>query len=868
MNRFLALLLFFHSFSIFSQQPPSPLLASFEQYKELRANTEFGLEWIPIGPTINSARAEAIQVDHRNPGTMYLAFGSGNLWKTVDNGLSWKPIFEDQPALGIGDIALAPSDPNILYVGTGESLKKARNFTMPGTGIYRSDDAGETWRHLGLNDSWHIGEIAVHPTNPDIVLVAVLGHFWSDNENRGIYRTENGGKTWQKVLYLNKQTGGNDVVFAPSNPDIVYASMWQHSPEVSGKSSGVYKSINGGKTWAKAHQGMPEDKDVGRIGLAVSYTNPNKVYAQMDYRNRPEGQGAAKIFRTLDGGKSWSKTHETEQHYMSTIGWYFADMYVNPKDDEEIFGLGVRLAHSTDGGKTIDFIDGEVYHLFPSAADPLHLDHCELWINPTNPNHIALANDGGLYTSYDKGRHWTHHNNIPAGEFYDIALSKETPYMIYGGVQDDATVFGPAKEYDPRYHKDWQYLWVDAWSGGDGCVSCVDPEDPNTVYFSMQNGAVRRRDMTTGRSVSIKPRLPEGHEGQAAFNFVTPYFISPHNSQTIYHGGNYVFKSTNRGDDWEVISPDLSKSDNPEKASVAAGALAESPVEAGLIYMGTDRGAFWVSRNDGKKWKENSAGLPNHYIRSIAPSRFKNSRVYVSLTGINYDNLENHLFVSENYGANWQSITNNLPNEVANVILEDPFNENILYAGMYRGVYISTDRGASWSLLGQNLPAVSVADLAIDEESRDLVIGTHGRGIYKVNLHPIYKSLKSGSTLAHLVHTSEFRLPRIRDTHRDPDYETLQKTTISYYLPDPAELSLSIKNSVGETIWSKALAGRKGINEYRWDLVLKRLESDQPYFIHYNELIKPGDYTLILETSGEKSEQTFRVLRYGQVGGQ
>lgn len=859
----LLLILFISILSVRSQenQPPSPLLASFAEYQQMKASTPYGLEWIPIGPTINSARADAIQVDTSNPGTMYLAFGSGNLWKTVNNGLTWKPIFEEQPALGIGDIALAPSNPNILYVGTGESLKKPRNFTMPGTGVYRSDDAGETWRHLGLNDSWHIGEIAVHPTNPDIVIVAVMGHFWSDNKHRGIYRTEDGGESWQQVLYLNEQTGANDVVIAPSNPNTMYASMWQHSPQVSGESSGVYKSIDGGKTWKKAHKGMPSDENVGRIGLAVSHTNPDKVYALMDHRNRKDGKGAAKIFRSLNGGKSWKKTHKDEQMFLSVIGWYFADIYVNPQNDEEIFGLGVRIAHSTDGGKTLDFIGGDVYHMFPSAADPLHLDHCELWINPANPDHLALANDGGLYTSFDKGKNWIHHNNIPAGEFYDITLSNTTPYMIYGGVQDDATVYGPTREYDPRYHKGWQYLWVDAWSGGDGCVSCVDPEDPNTVYFSMQNGAARRRDMESGRSVSIRPRLPEGHEGEARFNFITPYFISHHDHNTLYHGGNYIFKSTDRGDSWEVISEDLSVSNDPAKASTAAGALAESPVKAGLLYMGTDKGAFWVSKDDGETWEERSTGLPNNYIRSIVPSNFKESRVYITLTGMNYDDLGNYIFVSEDYGKNWRSISGNLPNEIANEILEDPEHENLLYAGLYRGVYVSTDHGDNWSLLGKNLPAVSVADLAIDGPTGDLVIGTHGRGIYKVNLTPVYESLEDVSGLR-IFSLPEFRLPRLRDTHRDVDYETHQKTTISFFLPSAGPVSLEIRNAKDEKIWSTKLEAKAGINEFRWDLVLRKQDSNLPYFFRYDQFIEAGDYKLILNMGKQNTWQQFTVSQY------
>ena len=581
-----------------------------------------------------------------------------------------------------------------------------------------------------------------------------------------------------------------------------------------------YKSTDGGKSWALAHTGMPKDKDAGRIGLSVSHSDPNKVYALMDHRNRGEGEGAAKIFQSLNGGESWKKTHDDELMIMSVIGWYFADLYVNPQNDDEIYGLGVRIAHSDDGGKTFDLVAGDVYHLFPSAADPLHLDHCEMWINPTNPNHMAVANDGGLYTTYDKGKSWTHHNNIPAGEFYDISLDQQEPYKIYGGVQDDASVYGPSSEYDPRYHKDWKYIWVDAWSGGDGCFTCVDPVDPNTVYFSMQNGAARRRDMTTGKSKSIRPRLPKEHEGELQFNFVTPYFISPNDHNTLYHAGNYVFKSTNRGDSWEVISGDLGISSDSAKKSVGAGFIAESSIKKGLLYMGTDKGAFWVSNDDGGTWTENSSGLANNYIRSIYPSKSKESRVYVTMTGLNYDDLGNYIYMSDDYGKNWKSITGNLPNEIANVIIEDPKNENILYAGLYRGVYISTNRGESWSLLGKNMPNVAVADLEINLKSMDLVVATHGRGIYKVNLNPIHEMVDANSRKSvQLFNTEKFVRPRFRDTHRDPDYETLTRSTISFYLPEQQNVILSILNKEDKSIWSKEIEGSKGLNQYRWDLV-------------------------------------------------
>ena len=681
-------ILLFYLHSSYSQQKESPLVNSFHEHIKLKNQSNIHLDWISLGPVLNSARVESIQVDEKNPGTMYVAFGSGNLWKTVNNGITWKPIFENQPSLGIGDIALAPSNSNIIYVGTGESLKKARNFTMPGTGMYRSTNRGDTWEHIGLEDSWHIGEISVHPTNPDIVLVSVLGHFWSKNVNRGIYKTEDGGKSWKHVLHIDENTGSNDIVISNSNPEVIYASMWENNPGISGLNSGIYKSSDGGDTWKKLVDGLPYGKKMGRIGLAVSYSNPNKVYALIDNlsKNRSE---AAEVYKTIDGGKLWKRTHEDELMIFPGIGWYFADIYVNPKDDEEIYSLGVRIAKSMDGGKTFNNLYGTVKRINPSDAKFLHLDHCELWINPKNPKHIALGNDGGLFVSYDKGESWMHYNNIPAGEFYDITISNEEPYLIYGGTQDDATVYGPAKEWNNKYSDKWKYLWIDAWDGGDGCVTEVDPIDPSIVYFSMQNGAIRRKNMKTGKSVSIKPKLSKENINALNYNFITPYFISPHDNKTLYHGGNFVMKTIDQGNSWSSISPDLTKSKILEKNSFSAGAIAESSLQKGLLYYGSDKGSFWVSKDDGKNWSENSKNIKDNYIRSIYPSKFSKSRVYMAMSGINYDDLGNYMYISENYGKDWKSIKSNLPNEPANVIIEDLKFENILYAGLYRGVYIS-----------------------------------------------------------------------------------------------------------------------------------------------------------------------------------
>lgn len=845
----------------FSQQPISPLVESFSTYQQMRQETLYGLEWVSLGPVVNSARVEAVQLDATRPGLMYVAFGSGGLWKTTNQGLTWKSIFDDQASYGIGDIALAPSNPDIIYLGTGESLKKARNFTIPGTGVYRSDDGGESWKHLGLSDAWHISEIAVHPTNPDIALVAVLGHFWSENVNRGIYRTQDGGKTWQPVLAVNERTGGNDVVWAQDNPNIVYASTWENYPDLSGVGSAVYRSEDAGATWTKCVTGFPAGEQIGRIGLAVSHTNSDKVYALVDNRARIE-EGAAEIFRSDDGGTTWTRTHAEGLMIFSRIGWYFADLYVNPQDDNEIFGLGVRVAHSTDGGKTFDLLSGEVSHLTPSAASGLHLDHCEMWINPTQPEHIVLGNDGGLYQSFDKGASWLHLNNLPTGEFYDIAVTQDSPYQIFAGAQDNATVYGHPIELAADRVQAWKYLWIDPWNGGDGCITQVDPTDSNTVYFSAQEGAFRRKNMQTDQAKSIRPKLPEGHPGELKFNFVAPMIISPHAPKTLYMAGNYVLKSTNRGDDWQVISSDISTASDDQRQSMAAGAIAESPLARGLIYVGTDRGGLWVSEDDGKHWEERTGNLPVAYIRSIVPSRFSSSRVYLAASGLNYDDLNTYLYCSEDRGLTWTSISGTLSQEPANVLIEDPMFEDILYAGTFRGVYVSTDRGASWSLLGRNLPACSVADIVVQHRSQDLLIATHGRGVYKLNLAALHEHYVRGPATDNYLHPIPTAiLPKLTDVRPGINFRGFEKTPITFWLSKPGDVRVSVLGENDKVLTSFTAQGVKGLNQIRWDLVEKRNSSGLPYFINYKKVLTPGRYRVQIQPDGSGAlEQELTVV--------
>jgi photosystem II stability/assembly factor-like uncharacterized protein len=842
------------------EEPDNPLLKSWVRYLELKGSSEFGLEWVPVGPVMNGARAACVQGDPTRPGTLYAAFGPGNLWKTTDNGLTWRPIFENQASLGIGDVALAPSRPETIWLGTGVDLKKPRNFTMPGTGVYRSDDGGATWRNLGLHDSYHIGKIDVHPTNPDVAFVAVHGRYWTANADRGLYRTLDGGVTWEHVLYVDEHTGANDVVIAPSDPSVVYATTWEDYPGVSGPMSGVWKSEDGGKTWRRLGGGLPDGPKTGRIGVAVSASDPAKAYVLVDNLNRDETR-AAEVYRTADGGASWTRTHAADLFIFPRIGWYFADIYLNPRDDEEVYALGVRIAHSRDGGRTFGLLGGDVFHLFPNPAETLHLDHCELWIDPGNPDHLAVGNDGGVYTTFDRGQTWLHHNNIPVGEFYDISVDNQDPYMVYGGTQDDASVFGPAREWDPRFADGWRYVWLDAWSGGDGCYTFADPEDPNTVYFSSQNGAARRKDVRSGRSVSIMPRLPKGSKSRAEYNFIAPYFISPHDHLTLYHAGNYIFKSPDRGDSWKLISPDLARSSDPGRLSTAAGAIAESPLDPGVLYVGTDRGAFWVTLDDGGTWSERSTGLPTNYIRSICPSSFSRTRVYVAAPGINQDDLGCRLYVTEDRGLTWTSIAAGLPDEVSYVILEDPANENILYAGLLRGVYVSVDRGRTWALLGPGLPAAAVSDLVIQEREMDLLASTYGRGIYVMNVRPIREAFKTGTAAAPILFDPPAaRLPWTNDTHRDPSLKTVEKVPLTFYLTRAADVSLRVLDAKGNEVKAWRLAGKKGFNQVRWDLVVRTADSPEPYFVRYRDFAPAGAYEIRLEAEGIDLRRPLKVV--------
>ncbi|MCF7974067.1 MAG: hypothetical protein K9N55_09655 [Phycisphaerae bacterium] len=848
------------SLQVNGQHTATPVTRAWEEFTANKQGSLFaGITWDALGPVINSGRVETLDVDPGRPGTIYVGFGSGNLWKTTNHGFSWKPIFDDHPGYSIGDVCIAPSQSRTVYVATGENLRAKRGHTFAGAGVYRSDDAGETWRSLGLADTYHVGRVAVHPANPDIVFVAALGHFYSANTERGLYKSSNGGRTWRRVLFVDDRTGASDVVISPSDPSVVYASTWQCSEAIGGPGSGVYRSTDGGESWTECHGGLPDGPMNGRTGLAVSTQNAHRVYALTDNLNLLGQEDTGELYRSDDGGKTWIKPHAENLKIFSSFGHVFTDCFVTPTDDNEIYALGITVLRSTDGGRRFTQLGGQVRHINPSPAQAFHLDHHDMWINPNNPDHVMVGNDGGLYISYDRAQSWMHYNNLPVGEFYFVRTDNDTPYRIYSGTQDDAAVRGPAKPLRQNGPDGWEYVWIDPWAGGDGVVTAPDPADANTVYFEAQNGDIRRKHMPTGLTTGITPRLPKTHPGKLFHEWLTPFFVSQYNPLTLYYGANYVFKSLDRGSTWRDISPDLSDSSDPARCGQGVTALAESPVSQGLVYAGTSEGALWVTRSDGAAWTEISGGLPARYIKSIAPSRFKPSRVYVTLSGIREDEFAAMVYGSEDEGVTWTSIGSNLPSAPVNVILEDPVHEQVLYGGTFSGVFVSLDRGRSWQVLGSGMPHCFVADMTIQARDRDLIAVTHGRGIFKLDLEPLYAYLADPSDQARCLYIAEAMLPSQDASGQRPDMTRYDPVQFHVYLPTADTLQMEILDADQKVIKSSAVTSVRGCNTYAWDLVTQTIEKDNPYHFKTHIFPEAGKYGLRFRSDETVLETAFVI---------
>ncbi len=736
-----------------------------------------GLAWRALGPVNHSGRVVDVEVDPKHPGTFYVAAASGGVWKTSDHGLHFTPIFDGQDCFSIGDIAVDPSDPETIWVGTGEANNQRSSYW--GHGVYKSTDGGKTWRRVGLRDSHHIGRIAVDPTDGDRVFVAALGHLYTPNDERGLYLTTDGGKTWRRVLKISKDVGVVDVAIKPDDPKIVLAASYERRRRAwhfdgAGPGSGLWRSTDGGKTWTRVTEGLPSG-EIGRIGISFCASKPNVVYLTLSNQNprkvkrvtvEPE-EGAApapdesaaggggeapavldggavqgpeivraqrrarrraptqggEVYRSDDAGRTWRKVNR------KPVGgrppYYYGQIRVAPQDPDKVWVLSTVLFVSKDGGK----------NFARDGAPGVHGDHHALWIDPHDGEHLLLGNDGGLCESWDGGRHWIHFENLPIGQYYAISVDNADPYRIYGGTQDNGSWGIPSRGPTARGLRLQDSYKV---AGGDGFYVRVDPEDPNTLYAESQFGGLVRVDLKTMRLRSIKPR-PERGQAAFRFNWMSPLVVSPHNHTILYFGGNRLFRSLNRGEDWTAISPDLTTRDPKKLAGnvphCTITTISESRLRFGLIWVGTDDGKLWLTADGGRTWRDRTAALPSEarglWISRVCASRFAEGRCFVAVTGYREDRFEPLLYVTDDYGLTFRRIAGDLPREgPVNVVLEDARDPDLLFAGTEFGVFFSLSRGGRWHRLGKGLPTVAVHDLALQERERELVAGTHGRGVW------------------------------------------------------------------------------------------------------------------------------------------
>ncbi|HLW82616.1 MAG TPA: hypothetical protein VKS20_11320 [Candidatus Acidoferrales bacterium] len=686
-----------------------------------------GMKWRLIGP-FRGGRAEAVAGVVGNPNVFYFGAVAGGVWKTTDAGISWKPLFEHQAVSSIGAIAVDPQDPNVIYVGTGEEA--LRGDISDGDGMYKSVDGGKTWTHIGLDDTKHIAKILIDPHDPNIVFVAAIGHAYGPNAERGVFRSTDGGKTWQKVLYKDDKTGAIDLTFAAQNSHTLYAALYQEvrTPwgfTSGGPGSGIYKSVDGGTTWKQLEgNGLPSGV-MGRIGIAVG-ADGERVYALIE----SEKGG---LYRSDDGGEHWQFINGN--HDFTQRAWYFMNIYADPKETDKVYILNTGMYRSTDGGQT-----------FKGVNAP-HGDRHDLWIDPTNTDRMIEADDGGATISEDGGKTWSTEDNQPTAEFYHVSTDDRFNYYVYGAQQDNSTVAIASRTdgFDIG-DKDWYDV-----GGGESGFVIPDPKDPNVVYAGSYDGLITRYDKANGQEqdISAWPLNPMGHgaiDTKYRFQWTAPIAMSPFDSHTIYHGAQVLFKSTDEGQTWTVISPDLTRNDKSKQVSSGGPieqdntsveyydtifAVAESPLQRGLIWVGSDDGLVHVTRDGGKTWSNvTPKDLPEwSRIDLVEPSPHEAGTAYVAADRVRWDEFRPYLYKTTDYGKTWTKITDGLPaDSITHAIREDPVRKGLLFAGTETGVWVSFDDGAKWQSLQLDLPTVPVHDLTIHRD--DLIIATHGRAFW------------------------------------------------------------------------------------------------------------------------------------------
>ncbi len=854
-----------------------------------------------IGPAVMGGRVSDIAIDPRNPFVFYVALGHGGVFKSGDSGVSFDPIFDKQPVLSIGAIAIASSDSDVIWVGSGEA--NDRNSSDWGNGVYRTTDGGERWTNVGLKDSRAIARIVVDPKNPDVAYVAAMGHLWADGGERGLYKTTDGGKTWKLILQAtaphNARTGCGDVILDPSNPQIVYAALYARQrtpwsftsgPDATGGGDvgGIFKSTNGGTTWKKLSGGLPPQ--TGRIGLAVSASNPKIVMAVVqsfeggsgtlsDLRSKSGG-----VFRSEDNGEHWTR--------MSAIDprpFYFSQIRIDPANDQRVYLLQFALLVSDDGGKNFREDLSEKVHpdchalaiqpgTVPAPKPPKPEDKNK----PPKPpvcQRLLLGTDGGLYQSFAGGKNWDHLSKIPAGEFYRISLDDSKPYFrIAGGLQDNENWVGPSgvQSKEQIRNSDWTAL-----AGGDGFYVLFDPTDHDTFYAESQGGEVHRINLRNGELRRLRPEPTEGAP-RYRFHWNSPMLTSKHKPGVIYLGGNCVFKLTDRMEKYSVISPDLTHNDPNKTNAVGSGAesygvvfsLAESPKRAGLLWAGTDDGRLWITENDGGKWTELTNNLPEpargQWVVRIEPSNVDPNVAYVASNGYRTGDDRPMIMRTSDLGKTWKSVSGDLPaNDPVEVVREDPVNPGLLYAGTHFGLFASFDQGAHWVRIG-DVPPVRVDDIQIHPRTTDLVIATHGRSIVVLDDSTPFREFTEeiAAKPAHLFSvrsvTGAYLQPGFVDSNgkgvyrgQNPPEGALFTVWVKEFTGD--EIKISVTKSTGQPVANLKAPGTPGFTRLNWDLrptkdVSIEYGGDDP-----KRLLPAGDYNAELSFGTNKVKQSFHV---------
>ncbi len=817
------------------------------------------LAWQFIGPTNISGRMTdmAVATPKGKYYTIYVAGASGGVWKTINEGITWEPVFQHAISTSIGDVTLAPSDQNIVWIGTGEA--NIFRSSMAGGGVYKSTDAGKTWTHMGLTGTHTIPRIVIRPDNPDVVYVAASGHEWTDNPERGIYKTTDGGRTWKKVLFVNNKTGAIDLVMDPSDPNTLYAAFWQrvrerwNDPrnEEDYTGSGIYKTTDGGETWTPINEGLPPARYRGRIGIDLCRARPQVVYAYIDnyeiYKEeqaeetdsygRPRGgmiKGAT-VYRSDDGGMHWRQASLTDDYMTrlsATYGWVFGQIRVDPVNPDKIYVMGLALNVSEDGGKSFRRLGG------------MHGDHHGLWIDPDNTDYLVNVNDGGLAISFDGGANWrTFTDNLPLAQFFNVMYDMDTPFHVLGSIQDHGSFRGTVNL--DRGRDRIPAVEFESAPGGEGSNHAVDPTDPNIVYSAGFYGSISRTDLSTGQQVPFIRELQKlTPHTKLRGQWLAPFIISPHNPRIIYHGMQFLYRSLNRGDTWEKISPDLTYNDPKKTGDIpyqTIFTISESPLQFGLIYAGTDDGRIHVTPDGGRTWKEITKGLAQHrWISRVVASAFDKNTVYLAQNGKRWDDFTPYLFKSSDRGAHWQSIVNNLPSGPINVVREDPKHPEILYVGTDLGVYVTLNGGATWSALAGNFPTTFVSDIVIQPREDIMIASTHGRGLWAFDVRYIYQVLESGGNSALLFAPESVALSRYRP----------MPASLVYYLPAAGQASLRITDAGGKEIVTLKAESSAGYHHTSWS----------PNQDEAGEPLKPGDYTVTLIYGDKEISRSVKII--------